>query len=86
MVGTIQIIVSKPIGWLEMLSLAPDLPHRKKALAVRELVNFGMLSLKAFGAQLAMGVVPNELASYQRVILRRGAVDNGAGNCFVKRL
>ncbi len=86
LVGAIQVILSKPVGWLEILSVDPDLPHRKKALAVKELTNYGMLSLKAFGSQLVMGVIPNELESYQRVVLKRGFVDNGAGNTFVKRL
>ncbi len=41
MIGAIQIILAKPIGWLEMLSLDPELSHRDQAQAVKALVEFG---------------------------------------------
>lgn len=85
-VGAIQIILSKPIGWLEMLSLDPDLTPREQAMAVKALVERGLLSLKVFGAQLAMGVVPSEMVGYQRILERRGAVDTGSGHTWAKRL
>ena len=59
--GAIQIVLAQPIGWLEMLSLDPDLTHREQAMAVKALVERGLLALKVFGAQIAMGVVPSEM-------------------------
>ena len=85
-VGTIQIILSRPIGWLEMLSLDPQLSTREQAMAVKALVERGMLSLKVFGAQLAMGVAPSEMPGYQRILEKRGAVDTGSGQTMAKRL
>ena len=85
-IGAIQIILARPIGWLEMLSLAPNLKPREQALAVKALVERGMLSLKAFGAQLAMGSVPSDLEGYMRVLTKRGAVIASTGNVFAKRL
>ena len=85
-VGTIQIILSKPIGWLEMLSLDPGLSHRDKAVAVKALVQFGAMSLGIFGAQMAMGSVPSELTGYMRVLAKRGVVDTGSGQTMAKRL
>ena len=40
-IGAIQIILAKPIGWLEMLSLDPELGHRSQAQAVKARVEFG---------------------------------------------
>ena len=85
-IGAIQIILSKPIGWLEMLSLDPDLSHREQAIAVKALVERGLIALKHFGAQLAMGVVPSEMAGYERILEKRGAVDTGSGHTWAKRL
>lgn len=85
-IGAIQIILARPIGWLEMLSLDPDLSHRDQAMAVKALVERGTIALKHFGAQLAMGVVPSEMVGYQRILEKRGAVDTGSGHTFAKRL
>ena len=85
-VGAIQIILSRPIGWLEMLSVAREISHREQAMAVKALVERGLLSLKVFGAQLAMGVAPSEMPGYQRILEKRGAVDTGSGQTFAKRL
>lgn len=85
-IGAIQIILTKPIGWLEMLSVDPELDTRGKALAVKALVSFGAMSLKHFGAQMAMGTVPAELTRYIRVLEKRGVVDTGSGQMMAKRL
>jgi hypothetical protein len=85
-VGAIQIITAQPIGWLEMLSLDPDLSHREQAVAVKALVERGTIALKAFGAQMAMGTVGGDRRSYMRVLERRGAVVVATGKLFAKRL
>ncbi|KKM68744.1 hypothetical protein LCGC14_1457860, partial [marine sediment metagenome] len=40
----------------------------KQAMAVKALVLRGKLSLRVFGAQIVMGVVPSEMASYMRIL------------------
>ena len=85
-IGAIQIILSKPIGWLEMLSLDPDLTHREQAMAVKTLVERGLISLRAFGAQVARGTVPFKLGGYKRILERRGAIVTGSGHVITKRL
>ena len=85
-VGAIQIILSKPIGWLEMLSLDPELSRRQKALAVKALILSGGAALRRFGAQMAMGCVPDEMTSYKRVLVKRGVVDTGSGFVMAMRL
>ncbi len=85
-IGAINIVLSKPIGWLEMLSLDPDLSHRDQAMAVKALVERGAIALKVFGAQMAMGTVPEELGEYRQVLRKRGVVDTGSGFTMAKRL
>ncbi len=85
-VGAIQIILAKPIGWLEMLVLESDLSHRDRARAVKSLVTAGLTSLKGFGAQLVMGAVPFEEKSYKRALKKRGAVVTSSGNVLGKLL
>ncbi len=86
MVGAVQIILAKPIGWIEMLVLDPNLTRREQVMAVKALIDRSLLSLKVFGAQLAMWSVPHELEGYKRVLERRGAVVTSTGNVMAKRL
>ena len=86
MIGAVQLILAKPIGWIEMLVLDADLTTRQQAMAVKTLVDRSLLSLKVFGAQLAMWSVPHELKGYKRVLERRGAVVTSTGNVMAKRL
>ena len=85
-VGAIQIILAKPIGWLEMLVLEPDLSDISRARVVKALVEDGTTALRGFGAQVAMGSVPFELKAYKRVLKKRGAVVAFSGNTMIKRL
>ncbi len=84
--GTIQVIQGQPIGWLEMLSLDPGLTQRGRAMAVKALVGFGVISLKAFGCQVIRGTVPFALESYTKILERHGAVITGSGNVMTMRL
>lgn len=85
-VGALQIILSKPIGWLEMLVLDPDIPQLARARVVRKLATAGMTALKGFGAQVVMFSVPFEEKSYKRALKKRGAVVASSGNVMIKRL
>ena len=85
-VGALQIILAKPIGWLEMLVLDPELTELARARVVRKLASAGMTALKGFGAQLVMGSVPHELKSYKKALKKRGAVVCSSGNVLASRL
>ena len=85
-IGALQIILSCPIGWLEMLSVDPELSHIQRAKTTKALVNAGLLSLKRFGAQVAMWSVPFELKSYKKILKKRGAVVTSSGNVMAKLL
>ena len=85
-VGAINLILSRPIGWLEILSLDPGLSDKDRARAVKALVLAGKAALKRFGAQMAMGSVPHELKAYKKALKKRGAVVCSSGNVMASRL
>ncbi len=85
-IGCIQIILAKPVGWLEFLGLEPSLGKKRKARAMKALVSHGAALLKGFGAQLAMGTVPEDLESYLTVLRHRGAVVTSRAVIVAKRL
>lgn len=85
-VGAVQVILGRPVGWLELLVVAAELDHAARARVVKRLIGAGMRALHAFGAQVAMGTVPFELKSYAKVVRRRGGVIAFSGHAFCKRL
>ena len=85
-IGAIQIILAKPIGWLEMLVLETDLTDIARARIVRRLASAGMTALKGFGSQLVMFSVPFEEKSYKRALKKRGAVVTSSGHLLAKKL
>ena len=85
-IGALQIILGKPIGWLEILVVDKELDHRMTAIAVKALVERGMTLLAGFGASAVMGSVPDDLRDYMDVIERRGGVTQSHGTLFSKRL
>jgi N-acetylglutamate synthase-like GNAT family acetyltransferase len=85
-IGAVQTVLGKPVGWMELLSIDPGLSHKRKAMVVRALIYRGMALLQGAGAQMVMFSVPHELRSYRAVLERRGGVVVGAGNIMAKRL
>jgi len=85
-IGCLQIIPSKPVGWLELLSLERNMGKKRKARAVKALVSNGAALLKGMGAQVAMGVIPADLGEYIKVLEHRGAREANRGIILAKRL
>lgn len=85
-IGALQVILAKPIGWLEMLVLDPNLAELARARVVKKLATAGMTALKGFGAQLVMFSVPYEEKSYKKALKKRGAVVTSTGNILAKLL
>ncbi len=85
-IGALQFCLALPMGWLEMMFINQELSHRERAQTVKALVERGLLALKAFGAQLAMGSVSLEMKSFKRIMKRRGGVVLSSGSLMAKRL
>lgn len=86
LVGCIQVALSKPIGYMELLAVDRTLPHPLQATLVKALCYGAMGTLKRYGATLVGGMVAFEEKNWKRVLKRRGAVVIASGNKFVKRL
>jgi hypothetical protein len=85
-VGALQTCPSRPIGRLEMLSLARDLCPRAKAVTVKALAMAGMSVILGHGAQQVQMFVPEDLTEYRAILESRGAVVLDTGHMLAKRL
>lgn len=85
-IGCIQVAMSKPTGYLEYLSVKPGIPHKLKALAIRDLVVGGAGVLVKGGASMASGMIPFELKDYKALLKKHGCVVCSSGNFMLKVL
>lgn len=85
-VGCIQISISKPIGYMELLAIDRRIPKTEQAVLVKALCYAAMGTLKRSGATMAGGMITFDDKSWKNILKRRGAVVLGSGNKFVKRL
>jgi len=85
-VGAIQLCLAKPFGWLEMLFIDRTLTQQGQAKVMKALVGRGLVSIAAFGAQLALGTVSSSQPAWRRILKRRGGVVLQSGSLLAKRL
>lgn len=85
-VGALQTCPSRPVGRLEMLSLARDLAGPAKALTVKALAYAGMAVIRGHGAQQAQFFIPEDLGDYREILADRGAVVLDTGHMLAKRV
>ncbi len=85
-VGCVQLIAGKPVGWLELLAYDQELSDRNRAKVVKGLLEGGMGGLGMFGASAVMGSIPFEHKSYKAIVKKRGFVIVNSGNLIAKRL
>lgn len=86
LIGALQVLPGLPAGSLEFLSIKKTVSHQVRAIAVRNLLLTGTMTLRHHGAQVAMGTVPFDLKSYRKVLEKHGCRIAGNGNIMVKRL
>ena len=85
-VGCIQTLPSRPFGGLENLHVSASLGWKDHALVVERLVLDGCAVLAYHGAGLVSGFVPDTLASYRKVLERRGAIIWDRGAMMMRRV
>jgi hypothetical protein len=56
-IGCLQVMPAKPIGWLEMLAVKPSVSFKLRAIAMRKLMQQGIATLYLGGSQLAFATV-----------------------------
>ena len=84
--GCIQIAMSKPVGYAEMLNIDQSVGHKSRVLMVKELVLQANATLARGGASMVFGMIPFELKSYKKILKKHGAVVVASGNVLAKRL
>lgn len=85
-VGCIQVSLGKPFGRIELLAVAEGLPHRTRAMAVKELALQGMATLQRSGAQVVVSMVSFDQKGWKKLLKKRGGVIMFSGHTFLKRL
>ena len=85
-VGCVQICPSKPMGYVEFLSLDKTLVGTMRARVFKRLYAMATGILKDQGCQAGAGMVPFDLKSYKRILKKRGARVTGQGNMMVMGL
>jgi len=84
-VGCIQIVPTKPYGYLEFLSAESGLDHQIRARVLKKLAEQALAYLQLYGTQVAAFMVPFELKGYKRILRRKGAVTVQSGNMLALR-
>jgi hypothetical protein len=56
-IGCVQVVMSKPIGYLEFLFVRPSVSFKLRAIALRKLAIQGMATLYHGGSQYVAGMV-----------------------------
>lgn len=85
-VGCLQLALSRPIGYQEMLAVDPAITGFRRTAIMQDLVYAGLAQHQRNGAQMVCGVVPFELKDYKRLLKKRGAVSIACGNVMAKSL
>ena len=80
LVGAVQVVLSRPLGYVHFLATAPALPHRRKAQLVKALGLQAALTLQSFGAQMAGFFVTHDRKNWKRLLKRRNCKIIGTGH------
>jgi len=84
--GCLGLAYARPIGRLEMLAVAADLPPRQHSKVVMSLLYHGMARLKAYGSEVVGAAIPHDMDEWVRVLLRSGTFLMGESYQMMKRL
>ena len=85
-VGCMEVLVGRPIGRLELLSIDQGLGAREYAAVLRSLIVQGMLTLRAYGADLASSMIRFEAKGWKKALKKRGGAVMATGNMMFARL
>ena len=67
----LSLVASQPIGRLEMLRVHPQLHGKLKAVVVRDLIPYRLLTLKKYGCQAVTGASEQPLVSTFGKVIQR---------------
>jgi ribosomal protein S18 acetylase RimI-like enzyme len=85
-VGVCQILVSRPIGFVENLTVSPAADKRTRLTAVRGLMDQSMALLKSMGVEYVGGVVKSTNPRFARVLEKNGFSTGSLSTLYTKKL
>lgn len=85
-VGCMEVLLGRPVGRLEVLSIDQDLNKRERSTVLHSLIFQGMLTLRGYGAELVASMIPFENKAWKKVLVKRGGMITSSGHILVKRL
>ena len=85
-IGCCQVLVSKPVGYLEFLMVNPATPFKLRAIAIRKLLIQGFATLTQAGCQYVGGVVAQKNRKFADVLTKLNFVKTFPADLYVKRL
>lgn len=85
-VGCCQVLVAKPVGYVEFLFVRKSVPFKLRALALRKLIIQSMATLHAAGCNYVGGVVALKNFKFANVIEKLNFVKTYQADVYVKRL
>ena len=85
-VGCMEVLLGRPVGRLEYLTLDEGLKNRARVLVLRSLIIQGMVTLREYGAQLVSSMVPFEHKDWKKALKKRGGWVMTSGNLMIARL
>ena len=85
-VGTMEVLLGRPIGRLEHLSIDQGLGARAHAAVLNSLSFQGMMTLCTYGADLSSSMIPFEDKNWKKALKKRGATVMATGSMMVRRL
>ena len=84
--GTVMAAPGVPFGRMECLCVDPTLPHRQKALLVRQLSYAGIASCQQMGSQAVFSTINRLDEGWNHIAQARGWVPMDEGTLLVKRV
>lgn len=85
-IGCCQVLVSKPVGYVEFMLVRKDVPFKLKVVAIRKLIIQSMATLQAAGCSYVGGVVATKNFKFANVIEKLNFVKTYQADMYVKRL
>ena len=85
-VGCLQVMPAKPVGWCEFLFVKPSAPFKIRAIAIRKLIISGMATIKAGGCAYVAGMVDTRNKKFSDVLTKLNFLRGSDHMMMIKRL
>lgn len=85
-IGCCQVVVSKPVGYVEFMFVRKSVPFKLRAIAIRKLIIQSMATLHLAGCEYVGGVIGTANFKFANVLEKLNFVKTYSADMHVKRL